>query len=43
MKSKEAKAILIIEDEEDIRIFATRVLELEGYRVVGVDDGDVTV
>jgi adenylate cyclase len=40
MKSKEAKAILIIEDEEDIRIFATRVLELEGYRVVGVDDGD---
>jgi CheY-like chemotaxis protein len=40
MKSKEAKTILIIEDEEDIRIFATRVLELEGYKVFGVGDGE---
>lgn len=40
MKSEGTKTILIIEDENDIRIFATRVLELEGYRVVGAGDGD---
>jgi len=40
MMSKEAKTILVIEDEDDIRIFATRVLELEGYRVVGAGNGD---
>jgi adenylate cyclase len=32
--------ILIIEDEDDIRIFASRVLELEGYRVLQAGDGD---
>ena len=31
--------ILIIEDEEDIRDFAARVLELEGYRVLQAVDG----
>ncbi len=30
-KKREAKAILIIEDEADIRSFVSRVLELEGY------------
>jgi len=40
MKSEETKTILVIEDEDDIRIFATRVLELEGYRVVGAGNGD---
>jgi adenylate cyclase len=36
-----ATGILIIEDEEDIRDFAARVLELEGYRVFqAVDGGD---
>jgi adenylate cyclase len=36
-----AAGILIIEDEEDIRDFAARVLELEGYRVFqAVDGGD---
>jgi len=32
--------ILIIEDEDDIRTFASRVLELEGYRVLQAGDGD---
>ena len=39
-KKHEAKAVLIIEDEADIRNFACRVLELEGYRVLQTDDGD---
>ena len=34
-----ATEILIIEDEEDIRDFAARVLELEGYRVLQAVDG----
>ncbi len=34
-----ATGILIIEDEEDIRDFAARVLELEGYRVLQAVDG----
>ena len=34
-----ATGILIIEDEEDIRDFAARVLELEGYRVLQAGDG----
>jgi DNA-binding response OmpR family regulator len=32
--------ILIIEDEEDIRDFAARVLELEGYRVLQAASGE---
>jgi adenylate cyclase len=32
--------ILIIEDEDDIRTFASRVLELEGYRALQAGDGD---
>ena len=34
------KTILIIEDEADIRIFAARVLELEGYHVIQTESGD---
>ena len=34
-----ATGILIIEDEEDIRDFAARVLELEGYRVLQAVNG----
>ena len=34
-----ATGILIIEDEKDIRDFATRVLELEGYRVLEAANG----
>ena len=37
---RETEAILIIEDEPDIRDFATRVLELEGYHVLHAEDGD---
>lgn len=39
-KRHEAKAILIIEDEADIRHFASRLLELEGYRVIQAVDVD---
>ena len=40
MKRPETKTVLIIEDEADIRNFASRVLELEGYRVLQAADGD---
>ena len=33
-KRREPKTVLIIEDEADILNFASRVLELEGYRVL---------
>ena len=38
-KSHETKTILIIEDEAEIRNFASRVLELEGYGVLQAEDG----
>jgi CheY-like chemotaxis protein len=41
MVKKGSKAtVLIIEDEADIRTFASRVLELEGYRVLQAMNGD---
>ena len=40
MKRPETKTVLIIEDEADIRNFASRVLELEGYHVLQAVDGD---
>jgi len=39
-KKHEAKAILIIEDEADIRSFVSRVLELEGYCTFNAKDGN---
>lgn len=39
-KSPEAKTILIIEDEAEMRSFTGRVLELEGYRVLVTEDSD---
>ncbi len=39
-ESPEAKTILIIEDEAEVRSFARRVLELEGYRVLEAEDSD---
>ena len=39
-KTHETKTVLIIEDEADIRNFACRVLELEGYRVLQAEDGE---
>jgi DNA-binding response OmpR family regulator len=40
VKKRKTKTVLIIEDEADIRNFASRVLELEGYRVLQAADGD---
>ena len=37
-KTHEIKTILVIEDEADILHFASRVLELEGYRVLQARD-----
>lgn len=34
------ETILVIEDEPEIRGFASRVCELEGYRVLQAEDGD---
>jgi len=39
-KRCETKTVLIIEDEADIRDFACRVLELEGYCAIQAVDGD---
>lgn len=39
-KKIEAKTILVIEDEADVRGFAFRVLELEGYQVLQAGDGE---
>ena len=36
----QTKTILIVEDEADIRNFASRVLELEGYNVLQAEAGD---
>jgi len=36
----EAKTVLIIEDEDEIRNFAARVLELEGYQVLEVESSE---
>ena len=38
-KKLEEKTVLVMEDEVDLRIFATRVLEMEGYRVLQAEDG----
>ena len=39
-KGRKTKVVLVIEDEADVRNFAVRVLELEGYRVLQAEDGD---
>ena len=40
VKSRKVKTILVIEDEADIRRFACRLLELEGYHVLEAANGD---
>ena len=40
IRKGETKTVLIIEDEFEVRKFASRVLELEGYRVLQIEDGD---
>ena len=39
-KKRETKIILVIEDETDVRNFAVRVLELEGYWALQAEDSD---
>lgn len=39
VKKNEIKTVLIIEDDLDIQNFISRVLELEGYRVLRASDG----
>ena len=39
-RKSEAKVVMIVEDEEDVLNFVSRVLELEGYQVLQVKDGD---
>ena len=39
-KMREAKTVLIIEDEVELRDFAFRALELEGYQVLQAGTGD---
>lgn len=39
-KRSERKTVLIIEDDADVRNFASRVLELEGYEVLEAEDKD---
>ena len=37
---QKTRSVLVIEDEAEIRNFAFRVLELEGYRVLKADNGN---
>ena len=39
-KRRETNTILVIEDEADVRNFAARVLELEGYHVLRAENGE---
>jgi len=39
-KKRETKAILVVEDEADIRSFVSRVLELEGYCIFQAKNGN---
>ncbi|HEY91063.1 MAG TPA: response regulator [Dehalococcoidia bacterium] len=40
IEDHKGKSILIIEDDEDIRRFAFRVLDLEGYTVLQAENGE---
>ena len=40
VKQRSRELILVVEDEPDIRQFISRVLELEGHRVLRAEDGE---
>jgi DNA-binding response OmpR family regulator len=40
IKKRKAETVLIIEDEVDMQNFTSRVLELEGYRVLKASNGE---
>ncbi len=40
VKSRKAKTVLIIEDDVEVRKFASRVLELEGYQVLEAETAE---
>ena len=42
-KKREAKTILVIEDEVGVQNFVSRVLELEGYHVLCAGDADAGI
>ena len=42
-EKREAKTILVIEDEAEVQNFVPRVLELEGYHVLRAGDGDAGI
>jgi len=42
-KKREAKTILVVEDEVDVQNFVSRVLELEGYHVFKAGEGDEAI
>jgi CheY-like chemotaxis protein len=35
--------VLVVEDDPANRVLVTRILELEGYRVVSVSDGEAAI
>ena len=39
-KKYQVRTVLVIEDEANIRNFTSRVLYLEGYRVLQAENGD---
>ncbi len=44
MQQKSAgRTIMIVDDQEDIRLLMTKALEMNGYRVVEAKDGDEAV
>jgi len=42
-RKREARTILVVEDEADVQNFVSRVLELEGYHVLEAGEGDEAI